>query len=108
MPRDGMSQRPGTRRIDERCCWPRWVVAPVGEPSQQLRVQLATSAGAVTLNVDIDTGLSGPLERSKALLEYEPFVGGVEPSDARSHLTNGRDVDFPTDGGVQDAGAVAR
>jgi hypothetical protein len=59
-----MSQRPGTLRIDERCCWPRWVVTPLGEPAQQLRVQLATSAGAVMLNVDIDTGLSGASERS--------------------------------------------
>jgi hypothetical protein len=96
MPRDGMSQRPGTLRIDERCCWPRSVVAPLGEPSQQLRAQLATSAGASRLNVDRDTGLSGALEGDQALqrlpirktddliisLEDEPFVGGAKPMAA--------------------------
>jgi hypothetical protein len=35
-------------------------------------------------------------------------VGGAEPIDARSHLTNGWDVDLPTDGGVLDVGAVNR
>jgi hypothetical protein len=33
-------------------------VAPRGEPPEQLRVQLASSAGAVMVNVDLDTGLS--------------------------------------------------
>jgi hypothetical protein len=42
------------------------------------------------------------------LLEDEPIVGGAEPIDARSHLVNGRDVDFPTDGCVLDVGAVNR
>jgi hypothetical protein len=40
--------------------------------------------------------------------EDEPFVGATEPIDARSHLVNGRDVDFPTDRRVLDAGAVNR
>jgi hypothetical protein len=110
MPRDGMSQRPGARRIDEMCCWARWVAAPLGEPSQQLRVELASSASAVMVDVDIDTGLGRPLEGSQALqrlptrktdaliisLEDEPFVGGAKPIDTRSHVGNGRDVDFPT------------
>jgi hypothetical protein len=33
-------------------------VAPRGEPPEQLRVQLASCAGAVMVNVDLDTGLS--------------------------------------------------
>ena len=41
-------------------------------------------------------------------LEDEPFVGGAKPIDARSHVGNSRDVDLPTDGGVQDTGAVDR
>jgi hypothetical protein len=122
MPRDGMSQRPGARRIDEMCCWARWVAAPLGEPSQQLRVELASSASAVMVDVDIDTGLGRPLEGSQALqrlptrktdaliisLEDEPFVGGAKPIDARSHVGNGRDVDFPTDRCGLDIGAVDR
>jgi hypothetical protein len=40
------------------------------------------------------------------LLEDEPIVGGAEPIDARSHLVNGRDIDFPTDRRVLDVGAV--
>jgi hypothetical protein len=97
-------------------------VAALGEPAQQLRVELASSAGAVMVVVHIDTGLSRPLERNQTLqwlpiskaddlvtsLEYEPFVGGAEPTDARSHLTNGRDVDFPTDRCVLDVGTVNR
>jgi hypothetical protein len=123
MPRDGMSQRPGARRIDERCCWPCWVAATLGEPAQQLRVELASSASAVMVDVDIETGLRRPLEGSQALqrlatlgktddlvisLEDEPFVGGAKPIDARSHLTNGRDVDFPIDRCGLDIGAVDR
>jgi hypothetical protein len=42
------------------------------------------------------------------LLEDEPIVGGAEPIDARSHLTKGRDVDFPTDGCVLDVGSLHR
>jgi hypothetical protein len=94
----------------------------LGEPAQQLRAELASCAGAVTVDVDIDTGLSRPLEGSQALqwlpireaddliisLEDEPFVGGTKPIDARSHFGNGRDVDFPTDRCVLDVGAVNR
>ena len=42
-------------------------VAALGEPAQQLRVELASSAGAVMVDVDIDTGLSRPLEGGQAL-----------------------------------------
>jgi hypothetical protein len=69
-------------------------VAALGEPAQQLRVELASSAGAVMVVVHIDTGLSRPLEGNQTLqwlpirkaddlvtsLEYEPFVGGAEPT----------------------------
>jgi len=41
-------------------------------------------------------------------LEDEPFLGGAERTDAGSDLTNGRDVDVPTDGCVLDAGALNR
>jgi hypothetical protein len=41
-------------------------------------------------------------------LEDEPIVGGAKPTDARSHLISGRDVDFPTDRCVLDVGAVNR
>jgi hypothetical protein len=94
----------------------------LGEPAQQLRVELASSAGAVMVDVDIDTGLSRPLEGGQALqwlpirkaddlvisLEDEPIVGGAEPIDARSHLISGRDVDFPTDRCVLDVRAINR
>ena len=97
-------------------------VAALGEPAQQLSVELASCAGAVMVDVDIDTGLSRPLEGSQALqwlpirkaddliisLEDEPFVGGAEPIDARSHLISGRDFDLPTDRRVLDVGAVNR
>ena len=99
-------------------------IAALGEPPQQLRVQIASRAGAVMVGIDIDTGLSRPLEGRELLqwlpirkandlsvsLEDEPLVGGAEPIDARSHLTNGWswDVDLPTDGGVLDVGAVKR
>jgi hypothetical protein len=97
-------------------------VAALGEPPQQLRAELASCAGAVMVVVHIDTGLSRPLESNQTLqwlpirkandlsvsLEDEPLVGGAEPIDARSHLTNGWDVDLPTDGGVLDVGAVNR
>ena len=39
----------------------------LGEPAQQLRVELTSCAGAVMVDVDIDTGLSRPLEGSQAL-----------------------------------------
>ena len=69
-------------------------VAALGEPAQQLRVELASSAGAVMVDVDIDTGLSRPLEGGQALqwlpirkaddlvisLEDEPIVGARSPS----------------------------
>jgi hypothetical protein len=85
-----------------------------------MRGELAASAGAVMVDIEIDTGLSRPLEGCQALqwptirkaddliisLEYEPFVGGAEPTDARGHLTNGRDIDFPADRCVLDVGAV--
>ena len=67
MRRVGKGRRPGTRRIDESCCSPRWAVARSVGRREQLRVELATSASAVVLNVDIHTGLSGPLEGSQAL-----------------------------------------
>ena len=63
-------------------------VAALGEPAQQL-----------------------PIRKTDGLiisLEDESFVGGAKPIDARSHLTNGWDVDLPTDGGVLDVGAVNR
>jgi hypothetical protein len=77
--------------------------------------------GAVILNVDMHTGLSGPLERSRRFsgcrrkpddpiisLEDDPFAGGAKPSDARSHLTTvGTSISL-TDGGVQHTGAVDR
>jgi hypothetical protein len=83
-------------------------VAALGEPPQQLHVELASYAGAVMVAVDIATGLSRPLESGHALqslpirkaddlfisLEYEPFVGGAEPIDARSHLIESRDVEL--------------
>ena len=76
-------------------------VAAFGETAQQLRIELASSARAVMVDVDIDTGLSRPLESNQTLqwlpirkandlsvsLEDEPLVGGAEPIDARSHLT---------------------
>jgi hypothetical protein len=97
-------------------------VAALGEPAQQSRLELASSAGAMMVDVDIDTGLGRPLEGGQALqwlpirkaddpinsLEDEPFVGSAEPTDARSHLSSGRDVDFPTDRCVLDEGAVNR
>ena len=42
-------------------------VAALGEPPQQLRVELASRAGAVMVHVDVDTGLSRPLEGNQAL-----------------------------------------
>jgi hypothetical protein len=42
-------------------------IASLGEPAQQLRVELASSASAVMVDVDIDTGLGRPLEGSQAL-----------------------------------------
>jgi len=97
-------------------------IAALGKPPQHLRVELASCAVAVMAVVHIDTGLSRPLEGNQTLqwlpirkaddlvtsLEDEPFVGGAKPIDARSHLTNGRDVDLPTDGGVLDVGTVNR
>jgi len=97
-------------------------VAALGEPAQQLRVELASCAGAVMVVVHIDTGLSRPLEGNQTLqwlpirkaddpivsLEDEPFVGGAKPTDARSHFGDGRDVEFPTDRCVLDVGAVNR
>jgi hypothetical protein len=50
-------------------------VAPLGEPAQQLRVELASSAGAVMVDVDIDTGLSPRLEGGQAWLPYaKPMI----------------------------------
>jgi hypothetical protein len=68
-----------------------------------LRVELASCAGAVIIDVDVDTGLGRPLEGSQALhrlpirkaddpivsLEDEPFVGGAKPTGARSHFGDG-------------------
>jgi hypothetical protein len=42
-------------------------VAALGKPQQQLRVELASSAGAVMVVVHIDTGLSRPLEGNQTL-----------------------------------------
>jgi hypothetical protein len=88
-------------------------VAPLGEPAQKLRVELASSAGAGDGRCR-HTGLGRPLEGGQAprwlptreaddliiSLEDEPFLGGAERTDAGSDLTKGRDVDFPTDGCV--------
>src|ERR1700744_3905351 len=74
------------------------------------------------VDVDIDTGFSRPLEGSQTLqwlpvceagdptiaFQDEPFMGFAEPGDTRSHLTYGRDLDFPTDRRVLDIGAVDR
>jgi hypothetical protein len=92
-------------------------IGTLGEAPQQLCVELAS--GAVMVDVDADTGLSRPLEGCQALqwlpirqandlsvsLEYEPLVGGAEPTDARRRLTHGRYVDFPADCRVLDVGA---
>jgi len=116
MPRAGISRRPGTPASEDL------PVAALGEPPQQLRLELASCAGAVMVDVDIDAGLGRPLEGGQALrrlpigkaddpivsLEDKPFVGGAKPTGARSHFGDGRDVDFPTDRGVLDAGAVNR
>jgi hypothetical protein len=97
-------------------------IASLGEPAQQLRVELASSASAVMVDVDIDTGLGRPLEGGQALqrlpirktddliipLEDEQFVCGAKHIDARSHFGNGRDVDFPTDRCGLHKGAVDR
>jgi hypothetical protein len=42
-------------------------VAALGEPAQQLRIELAAPAGATMVEVDIDTSLSRRLEGSQAL-----------------------------------------
>src|SRR6516162_10917550 len=74
------------------------------------------------VDVDVDTGFSRPLEGSQTLqwlpvceaddliiaFQDEPFMGFAEPGDTRSHLTCGRDLDFPTDRRVLDIGAVNR
>jgi hypothetical protein len=97
-------------------------IATLGESAQQLRVQFAAAAGAVMVDVDIDTGLSRPLEGTQALqrlsvgeaddlilaFQDEPFVGGAQSGDTRSHLLYRRHFDFPTDGRVLDVGAVNR
>jgi hypothetical protein len=65
-------------------------VAALGEPLEQLCVELASAAGAMMGAVDVDTRLSRPLEGSQPLqcltarkaddliisLEYEPKVSG--------------------------------
>src|SRR5208283_4008006 len=95
-------------------------IAALGEPTQQSRVQLAATAGTVMIDVDIDAGLGRPLVGSQAIecvsvgeaddpitaFEDEPFVGVAGGGDARSHLSYGRDFDFPTDRRVQDIRAV--
>jgi hypothetical protein len=99
MRRVGIGRRPGgTRRIavarlvglsDAGEGLP---IASLGEPAQQLRVELASSARAVMVDVDIDTSLGRPLEGSQARqrlpirktddmvisLEDKPFVGWRE------------------------------
>jgi len=41
-------------------------IAALGEPPQQLRAQIVSRAGAVTVGIDIDTGLSRPSGSSPA------------------------------------------
>ena len=47
-------------------------IAALGEPPQQLREQIASRAGAVMVGIDIDTGLSRPLE-GRELLQWLPI-----------------------------------
>jgi hypothetical protein len=79
--------------------------ASLGEPAQQLRVDLASSASAVMVEDDIDTSLGRPLEGSQALqrlpicktddlivsLEDEQFV---ERHACRRHIVARWLIDF--------------
>jgi hypothetical protein len=73
-------------------------VAPLGELAQQLRVERASSAGAVTGDVGI----------SVSVAQGESSLSGAGRTDAVDDLTRGRGLDFPTDGCVLDVGAVNR
>ena len=59
-------------------------VAALGEPPQQLRAELASCAGAVIIDVDIDAGLGRPLEGSQALHRLAIRKPMIRPSRSRT------------------------